>query len=38
MLSAQDRAVAFYARAGFRAVGPEYLEAGIVHVAMTKKL
>ncbi len=38
MLSAQNRAVAFYARAGFQAVGPEYLEAGIVHVAMTKKL
>jgi predicted GNAT family N-acyltransferase len=37
-LSAQNRAVPFYARSGFRAVGPEYLEAGIVHVAMIKKL
>ena len=34
MLSAQNRAVPYYARFGFRAVGPEYLEAGIAHVAM----
>jgi predicted GNAT family N-acyltransferase len=37
-LSAQNRAVPFYARFGFQAVGPEYLEAGIAHVAMIKKL
>jgi predicted GNAT family N-acyltransferase len=37
-LSAQTHAVAFYARAGFVAVGDEYEEAGIAHVAMQKSL
>ena len=37
-LSAQTHAVAFYARAGFVAVGDEYEEAGIPHVAMQKSL
>ena len=33
-LSAQTHAAGFYARAGFAAMGPEYEEAGIPHVAM----
>ena len=37
-LSAQTHAAAFYARAGFVAVGDEYDEAGIPHVAMQKNL
>jgi predicted GNAT family N-acyltransferase len=37
-LSAQTHAAAFYARAGFVAVGDDYEEAGIAHVAMQKKL
>ena len=37
-LSAQTHAAAFYARAGFVAVGGEYAEAGIPHVAMQKDL
>lgn len=37
-LSAQTHAAAFYARAGFTAVGGEYEEAGIPHVAMQKTL
>jgi predicted GNAT family N-acyltransferase len=37
-LSAQTHAAAFYARAGFVAVGGEYEEAGIPHVAMKKQL
>jgi len=35
-LSAQTHAAAFYARAGFVAVGNAYEEAGIPHVAMEK--
>ena len=35
-LSAQTHAAAFYARAGFVAVGDQYDEAGIPHVAMEK--
>ena len=35
-LSAQTHAAAFYAAAGFSAVGGEYMEAGIPHVAMQK--
>jgi predicted GNAT family N-acyltransferase len=35
-LSAQTHAAAFYARAGFVAVGNVYEEAGIPHVAMEK--
>jgi len=35
-LSAQTHATAFYARAGFVAVGNVYEEAGIPHVAMEK--
>lgn len=37
-LSAQTHAAAFYARAGFTAMGDEYEEAGIPHVAMQKTL
>ncbi|HWR77639.1 MAG TPA: GNAT family N-acetyltransferase [Thiobacillus sp.] len=37
-LSAQTHAAGFYARAGFVAVGREYEEAGIPHVAMQKNL
>lgn len=37
-LSAQTHAAAFYARAGFVAVGDDYEEAGIAHVAMQKNL
>ena len=37
-LSAQTHAAAFYAQAGFVAVGDEYEEAGIAHVAMRKNL
>ncbi|MHB1216035.1 MAG: GNAT family N-acetyltransferase [Thiobacillus sp.] len=37
-LSAQTHATGFYARAGFIAVGDEYEEAGIPHVAMQKAL
>lgn len=35
-LSAQTHAAGFYAAAGFTAVGAEYEEAGIPHVAMQK--
>lgn len=34
-LSAQTRAMPFYARHGFRAEGPEYLDAGIPHRSMS---
>jgi len=37
-LSAQTHAAAFYARAGFVAVGDEYEEAGIPHIAMQMPL
>ena len=37
-LSAQKHAAGFYLRHGFLAVGDEYMEAGIAHVAMQKKL
>ena len=37
-LSAQTHAADFYVRAGFVAVGEEYEEAGIPHVAMQKNL
>lgn len=37
-LSAQTHAAGFYTRAGFAAMGPEYEEAGIPHVAMQKTL
>ena len=37
-LSAQRQAIGFYKRFGFQTIGDEYLEAGIVHVAMQKKL
>ncbi|HYF24317.1 MAG TPA: GNAT family N-acetyltransferase [Baekduia sp.] len=37
-LSAQIRAVDVYARAGYAAQGPVYLEAGIEHRDMTKDL
>ncbi len=37
-LSAQTQAADFYARAGFVAVGGQYEEAGIPHVAMQKRL
>jgi predicted GNAT family N-acyltransferase len=37
-LSAQTHAAAFYARMGFVAVGSEYEEAGIPHIAMQRRL
>ncbi|MGY1603722.1 GNAT family N-acetyltransferase [Geodermatophilus sp. SYSU D00815] len=37
-LHAQVTARGFYERAGYRAVGEEYLEAGIRHVTMRKQL
>jgi predicted GNAT family N-acyltransferase len=37
-LSAQTHAAGFYARAGFVAVGREYEEAGIPHIAMQRVL
>ena len=37
-LHVQVTARAFYERAGYRAVGPEYVEAGIRHVTMRRAL
>lgn len=37
-LHAQVTARGFYERAGYAAVGPEYLEAGIAHVTMRRAL
>lgn len=37
-LSAQSRAVPFYERHGFSAIGDEYLDAGIPHRTMTLEL
>jgi predicted GNAT family N-acyltransferase len=37
-LHAQITARGFYERAGYRAVGPEYEEAGIAHVTMVRRL
>jgi predicted GNAT family N-acyltransferase len=37
-LNAQEAAVAFYARHGFIATGPGFLEAGIPHQRMERKL
>jgi predicted GNAT family N-acyltransferase len=38
MLNAQTQALAFYARHGFVAFGPEYDDAGIPHRAMMRSL
>jgi predicted GNAT family N-acyltransferase len=38
VLNAQTRARAFYARHGFGTVGPEFMEAGIPHILMTRRL
>ncbi|BAL95952.1 putative hydrolase/N-acetyltransferase [Rubrivivax gelatinosus IL144] len=38
MLHAQASAVAFYHRAGFEPVGPEFVEAGIPHQEMRRRL
>lgn len=38
MLNAQVRAVAFYRRFGFEPAGEEFLEAGIPHIAMSRRL
>ncbi len=38
VLSAQTAARGFYERAGYAAAGPEFLEAGIAHVAMRRAL
>jgi predicted GNAT family N-acyltransferase len=38
VLHAQSYAVAFYRRAGFEAFGAEFMEAGIAHVEMRKRL
>jgi predicted GNAT family N-acyltransferase len=37
-LNAQTRARAFYARHGFGEAGPEFMEAGIPHIVMTRRL
>ena len=37
-LNAQTSAVGFYARAGFVAEGEEFLDAGIPHLRMTRRL
>jgi predicted GNAT family N-acyltransferase len=37
-LNAQTYAQGFYARFGFRAEGPEFLDAGIPHVRMTLRI
>lgn len=37
-LNAQSAAVGFYRRLGFEETGPEFLEAGIAHVTMTRRL
>jgi predicted GNAT family N-acyltransferase len=36
VLHAQTRAMGFYARLGFAAFGPEFVEDGIMHVAMER--
>ena len=38
VLSAQTHALGFYGKFGFSIEGPEYLDAGIPHQAMRKKL
>jgi len=38
VLNAQSRAVPFYARFGFAVSGDEFIEAGIPHVEMARKL
>ncbi|MGB8437088.1 MAG: GNAT family N-acetyltransferase [Burkholderiales bacterium] len=38
MLNAQTHARGFYARFGFTQVGAEFMEAGIPHVAMERRL
>jgi hypothetical protein len=38
MLNAQTQARGFYARFGFTQVGAEFMEAGIPHVAMERRL
>ena len=38
ILNAQTRAMPFYARHGFAAVGDEFIEAGIAHQAMARNL
>ncbi len=38
VLHAQTHARGFYERAGFRAHGPEFLDAGILHVEMEREL
>ena len=37
-LSAQRQASEFYKRYGFQTIGNEYLEAGIIHIAMQRKI
>ncbi|QOZ29874.1 Acetyltransferase [Bradyrhizobium ivorense] len=38
ILNAQTHAAPFYARAGFEPVGEEFVEAGISHIEMRKRL
>jgi predicted GNAT family N-acyltransferase len=38
MLNAQVRAAAFYSRFGFKPAGEEFLEAGIPHIVMSRRL
>lgn len=37
-LNAQVGAIAFYRRFGFEAVGEEFIEAGIPHIAMSRRI
>jgi len=37
-LNAQTQAAGFYRRFGFEVSGPEFMEAGIPHVAMEREL
>ncbi|HXV08849.1 MAG TPA: GNAT family N-acetyltransferase, partial [Burkholderiales bacterium] len=38
VLNAQTHALPFYARHGFVAEGPEFMEAGIAHQAMRRRM
>jgi predicted GNAT family N-acyltransferase len=38
VLNAQTHARAFYEAHGFSAAGPEFMEAGIAHITMTREL
>jgi len=38
ILSAQSHAIEFYEKLGFRREGTEFLEVGIIHMTMRKRL